>query len=381
VLEQFRRRLQLVLLAGAQIGLSVTGLVLVVFTILGGALIVVWVGLPILFVSMTLARAAARLERKVIGAVIRSPVADPYLPSGSGNLVARLGALARDPATWRDALWLTLTATIGLALGILALVEGVLDLLIWWIPAGISLQANAYASRALLAPNERTELARRVQVLTETRAETVDTSAAELRRIERDLHDGAQARLVALGMNLSLAEELLSRDPEAARKLLAESRADSSTALAELRDLVRGIHPPVLADRGLVGAVQALALTLPIPIEVDADIPGRLSAPVESAAYFAVAEALANLGKHSRARVGVVCLTHAGDTLRIEVRDDGIGGADAAHGTGLRGIERRLAAFDGTLAVASPTGGPTIVTIVLPCVSSSPRTSPSSGTG
>ncbi|MBN9619839.1 MAG: ATP-binding protein, partial [Actinobacteria bacterium] len=227
----------------------------------------------------------------------------------------------------------------------------------------------------------KSRLALRVEQLTESRAETVDTQAAELRRIERDLHDGAQARLVALGMSLAMAEQQLARDPEGARTLLTEARTASSDALAELRDLVRGIHPPVLADRGLVGAVQALALAAPLPVEVQADLAGRLPAPVESAMYFAVAEALTNIVKHAEAQHAWVELRRTGDVLTATVRDDGAGGVDPSRGTGIRGIERRLSAFDGTLAVESPPGGPTDLVMVLPCAAYSPKTSPSSGTG
>jgi signal transduction histidine kinase len=235
-------------------------------------------------------------------------------------------------------------------------------------------------SKFFLAPTSKSELTQRVQVLTDTRAEAVDAQAAELRRIERDLHDGAQARLVSLSMNIGLAEELIKRDPDAAIRLLAEARESSGTALTELRHLVRGIHPPVLAERGLDGAVQALALTVPATVSVDVELPGRLSSPVESAAYFAVAEVLANVAKHSGAHTAWVHLRHHDDLLTIGIGDDGRGGADPAGGTGLRGIERRLAAFDGTMMVSSPSGGPTVVTMELPCTLSSPKTSPSSET-
>jgi signal transduction histidine kinase len=190
-----------------------------------------------------------------------------------------------------------------------------------------------------------------------------------------------QARLVALGMSLGMADELVGEDPHAARELLAEARHRTGQALAELREVVRGIHPPVLADRGLEGAVRALALANPLPTEVEVDIPGRLPAPVESAAYFAVAETLGNVIKHSQATRSWVRLRYADGRLVMVVGDDGRGGADPGNGTGLLGIRRRLAAFDGTLVVTSPPGGPTIVTMELPCESSSPKTTPSSGTG
>ncbi len=258
--------------------------------------------------------------------------------------------------------------------------EALLDLVFWWLPVALAAGLHRSIDQSLLSVSEKSRLALRVEQLTESRAETVDTQAAELRRIERDLHDGAQARLVALGMSLAMAEQQLERDPAGARALLTEARTASSDALAELRDLVRGIHPPVLADRGLVGAVQALALAAPMPVDVLADLPGRLPAPVESAAYFAVAEALTNVVKHAAARHVRVTMRLADERLQLSVHDDGIGGADPGRGTGLRGIERRLSAFDGALSVESPSGGPTEVVMVLPCASSSPKTSPSSGT-
>jgi signal transduction histidine kinase len=219
------------------------------------------------------------------------------------------------------------------------------------------------------------ELTRRVQRLTESRAVVVDTAAADLRRLERDLHDGAQARLVALGMNLRAAEKLIPVSPEAAVALVAEARETSARALTELRELVRGVHPPVLADRGLGDALRALALDTPMKIKAEIDLPDRLPAPIETACYFAVAEVLTNAVKHSGARQGQVWASHRDDVLRITVTDFGVGGADPARGTGLAGVERRLAAFDGIVAVSSPVGGPTMVVMEVPCASSSPRTS------
>jgi signal transduction histidine kinase len=218
-------------------------------------------------------------------------------------------------------------------------------------------------------------LTNRVQRLSETRTDAVDTAAAELRRVERDLHDGAQARLVALGMSLRAAERLFATSPGAALALVGEAREMSSRALTELRDLVRGIHPPVLADRGLGDAVRALALETPVNARLDIDLPGRLAEPVESAAYFAVAEVLANAAKHAQARIVDIHIQHNGNVLRIAVTDDGVGGADPAKGSGLRGVERRLGTFDGILAVNSPPGGPTIVVIEVPCALLSLKTS------
>jgi signal transduction histidine kinase len=219
------------------------------------------------------------------------------------------------------------------------------------------------------------ELTRRVERLTESRAVAVDTASADLRRLERDLHDGAQARLVALGMSLRAAERLIPTSPDAAAALVAEARETSVKALIELRELVRGVLPPVLADRGLADAVRALALDSPLHVQTDIDLPGRLPAPVETACYFAVAELLTNAVKHSGARDARISMSHSDRLLRIEVTDFGLGGADPAKGSGLAGVERRLATFDGILAVSSPAAGPTIVVMEVPCAMSSPRTS------
>jgi len=218
-------------------------------------------------------------------------------------------------------------------------------------------------------------LTQRVHTLTQTRHDAVDTAAAELRRIERDLHDGAQARLVALGMSLQAAQRLFPTNPEAALALVAEAKESSSLALIELRDLVRGIYPPVLADRGLADAIRALALDTPLPVELDIELPGEVGLPVASAVYFSVAEALANVTKHAGARAVRIQLSYSAGLLRAQVTDDGSGGADPALGTGLAGVERRLATFDGILAVSSPPGGPTILVIEVPCALSSPKIS------
>jgi signal transduction histidine kinase len=240
------------------------------------------------------------------------------------------------------------------------------------LPPGVELPAER---------SEREQLVARVEQLTETRAAATDTQAAEVRRIERDLHDGAQARLVAMGMTLGAVEALIDQDPEAAKKLVAQVRDTTGTALAELRGLVRGIHPPVLAERGLVDAVRALALDSPLRVQVSASVPGHAEPPVESAVYFAVAEMLTNAARHSGAEHVWIDLRHSDGELRISVLDDGGGGADPGRGSGLRGVERRLGTFDGRLTLSSPVGGPTMVTMEVPCVLSSPRTSTSCETG
>jgi signal transduction histidine kinase len=231
--------------------------------------------------------------------------------------------------------------------------------------------------RRLLGMAPEAELLSRVQELTDSRADAVDTASAELRRLERDLHDGAQARLVALGMSLRAAERLIPTSPEAAIALVVEARETSARALTELRELVRGVLPPVLADRGLADAVRALALDSPVAVETDIDLPGRLPAPLETACYFAVAEVLTNVAKHSGAREARIVMSHGSGALRIEVTDFGLGGADPTAGSGLAGVERRLATFDGIMAISSPVGGPTIVVMEVPCALSLPKTSSS----
>ncbi|MGH2930200.1 MAG: sensor histidine kinase, partial [Solirubrobacteraceae bacterium] len=236
---------------------------------------------------------------------------------------------------------------------------------LWCAPKALDWYGRWVA--VLLSPTEAVRLSLRVRQLTETRADTMDAQAAELVRIERDLHDGAQARLVGMGMTLGAAVKLIDKHPEEAKAMLLEARDASARALTELRDLVRGIRPPVLSDRGLGDAVRALALDCPLQVEVAVDLPGRQHPPVESAAYLAVAEALANAVKHAGARRVWIDIRYSDDRLLMVVQDDGNGGADPAKGSGLRGIERRLAPFDGVLAVSSPAGGPTIVSVEIRC--------------
>jgi signal transduction histidine kinase len=235
-----------------------------------------------------------------------------------------------------------------------------------WPLLGLGVAAAVRSAILFLEPPDRSELAQRIETLTTTRAGAVDQQEAELRRIERDLHDGAQARLVALGMSIGMAEQKMAEDPEGARELLQEARGGAEQALKELRDLARGIHPPVLADRGLEAAITALADASPLRVTVNVDVPERPAAPVESAAYFVVAEALANAGKHSQARRVDIRVIRDGDMLTVEVADDGVGGADPS-GTGLSGLQRRIEALDGTLRVASPPGGPTLIRAEVPC--------------
>jgi signal transduction histidine kinase len=234
-----------------------------------------------------------------------------------------------------------------------------------WVLLAAVLVLGAHAAVNYAARGSR--LARRVDVLEATRSGAVDAQDAELRRIERDLHDGAQARLVALGMSLGLAEQKLASDPEGAQRLVTEARVGVGEALQELRDLARGIHPPVLADRGLGAALATLADRSAVPVTLSVALDDRLAPSVESAAYFVVAEALANATKHSGAsRIAVGVARLGDDLLEVQIEDDGRGGANPSGG-GLTGLRRRVEALDGTLAVSSPAGGPTIVRAELPC--------------
>ncbi|MDH6610523.1 signal transduction histidine kinase [Streptomyces sp. SAI-208] len=396
--------LALVTLPGA-----VVGFVLAVVSL---ALVPIGIGLVTTPWVLTGVRAFADWRRVVAArwGGVRIPSAYRPVPRGANPWTRTFGML-RDPATWRDLRWLPVDMTAGFVTALLPAVlvlyplEGLAIAAGLWRPLAssggywygfvrVADQSSALAAGALavallalapLAPRLLTlhfrltrtvlgagqgELAERVRVLTESRRDAVDTSAAELRRIERDLHDGAQARLVAMGMDLGTVEMLLDKDPEQARRLLAQARQSSMDALTELRDLVRGIHPPVLAERGLGDAVRALALRMPVPTEVSVDLPGRADAPVESAAYFAVSEALTNAVKHSGADRIWIDLHHVKEgtgTLRISVTDNGRGGAVIGAGSGLAGVERRLGTFDGVLAVSSPVGGPTMVTMEIPC--------------
>ncbi|MFF9347115.1 sensor histidine kinase [Streptomyces sp. NPDC014734] len=292
-----------------------------------------------------------------------------------------------DPATWRDvrfALLAPVTAGLiaavpaaGVTLAVLGFVRsapgpqalGALGLV-------AALGTAPYAWRPIeplavrfLGVPATTALAERVDELTAQRADTTVAQAAEIRRIERDLHDGAQARLVLLGLSLATAEKLMGTDPDRARKLMREARAGAATSLAELRELVRGINPPVLNERGLVDAVRALALDSPLDAAVDADLPHRLDPPIESAVYFGVAELLTNAVKHAGATRVRVRLARVGADLVVGVEDNGRGGAVMPADGGLAGLRRRLAVFDGTLEITSPAGGPTRATMVVPCES------------
>jgi signal transduction histidine kinase len=360
------------------------------------------VGLPVPLATFAVFRWIADLERRRAALVLGAPIPEPYRPRPGGSLVTRLLAALRDPQSWKDTAYLLVLSVLGFVWGVLwicawATVLTCLTLPAWWwsvspgvqygpvmidtwalavgavlvglvlTPFAVALQRALAVSQAhlaswLLAPS----LAARVEELKETRAGAVDAATAELHRIERDLHDGAQARLVALAMDLGMAEERFDRDPQGARELLGEARVEARRALAELRDLARGIRPSLLTERGLGPAIDALAGRNPIPTHATVELTRQPPPAVENAAWFVVSEALANAAKHSGAGRVTVLVADDQGALRVEVVDDGRGGADTA-GNGLRGLAQRVAALDGTLEVNSPPGGPTVIRAVIAC--------------
>ncbi|MDL4815889.1 sensor histidine kinase [Actinomadura opuntiae] len=235
-----------------------------------------------------------------------------------------------------------------------------------WIAAGIR-SLDARAAAALLGPDRAAELERRVEDLAEKRASVVDAADLERRRIERDLHDGAQQRLVSLALNLGLARETLTGVPDEAMRVIVEAHEEAKEALTELRTLIRGLHPAVLEDRGLDAALSGVAARVPLEVRLRVEVEPRASSTVEAVAYFVVSEALTNVVKHARATAVDVAALRRGDRLLLTVADDGVGGADPSRGTGLTGLARRVRSVDGTFRIISPAGGPTTVTVELPC--------------
>jgi signal transduction histidine kinase len=234
-----------------------------------------------------------------------------------------------------------------------------------WLTSGVR-ALDTRAARALLGPSRADELEHRVEQLTETRAGVVDAADAERRRLERDLHDGTQQRLVSLAINLGMARAQAA-SAEEAKQAIAEAHEEAKAALAELRDLIRGLHPAVLEDRGLDAALSGIAARMPIPVRLTVDLPRRPAPVIEAVAYFVVSEGLANIVKHSQATEAAIFVQRAGDRLHVIVTDDGVGGADPVRGTGLAGLARRAASVDGTFEIDSPPGGPTLLTVDLPC--------------
>jgi signal transduction histidine kinase len=332
--------------------------------------------------------------RTVLGIEIAAP------PRVAGSSPLRLVRPWRAPATWRQLGYHLLALVAGTAGGALvAICWSAVALAPWYaddlwsdarrpgIRLGVTVltlamllaapwvarvlaRADEAAAGALLGPSRSEELALRVEALARSRAEIVAASDAERRRIERDLHDGAQQRLVSLAMNLGMARAKLTDAPEPAREAIEQAHDEATRTLAELREFVRGLHPAVLDDRGLDAALSGIAATAPLPVRLRVDMAARCSPSVEAVAYFVVSEALTNVAKHAHAGHAEVTVERTGGRLRVVVEDDGRGGATLAaggEGSGLRGLAQRAAAVDGTLTVHSPLGGPTVITVELPC--------------
>ncbi|WP_406726057.1 sensor domain-containing protein [Streptomyces sp. GD-15H] len=336
----------------------------VLFTGLG--LTVTVIGLPLLAAGLAGARWLGRAERARARALLGVRVEEPSrLPlRGAGGFLPRVWMALKDPVGWRTVLY----EAIRLPWGIVTFTVTLTSLFVLWpvlpfIARGLA-NADRAMVRGLLSPSD--ELERRIAELESDRGVVFDTAAADLRRIERDLHDGAQARLVNLAMGLGLAKEKLLEDPDTAASMVAEAHGEVKLALQELRDLARGIHPAVLTDRGLDAALSSVASRCTVPVKVTVDLTERPAAAIEGIAYFTVSELLQNVSKHSAARSATVEVWRVDGRLLIQVEDDGRGGASLDGGTGMRGLADRLGAVDGLFVVESPEGGPTTVTAELP---------------
>ena len=359
-------------------------------------------GIPLL-AAIGVARLGSNTERVRAALVLGAPIDRPPRPIARGKFLARWRTRLSDRALWKEvgymlalgpvgvisgtltiALWSTVIAALASpavasaappqsllggvsAAGFVLVVGGglLLAVVATAVTHGLAVGGTAIA-RGLLAPDERAILAARVTTLEATRAAAVESADARLRRLERDLHDGAQHRLAFIAMELDRARSKLADDPEGASELLARAHEESKRAMVELRDLVRGIHPSVLTDRGLDAAVSGLAERCPVPVDVEVRLEDRPPDAVETGAYYVVAEALTNVGKHAQANRATVEIRRDDGRLVVEVRDDGRGGAARVSGSGLEGLAQRVEALDGTLNIDSPTGGPTVITAELP---------------
>ncbi|MCP2335011.1 sensor histidine kinase [Actinomadura rupiterrae] len=390
------------------VGLATAGL-------LSLALSALWIGLVMLVALMLAWRAGAMLERRVLLATFGLRIPDPYRPLPSGrNVFAKVRALLADPATWKDLIYLGLLLPIAMVeiivwvlcwsvVGLLVLapvlamqgqglqfVIGPVSVLVedpvsglWVTLVGLVLLVPAlYVTRVMAlahalwaqlllgassAQEENAELRARAERLRASRARGVDAVEAERRRIERDLHDGAQQQLLAVAMDIGRARAKLDTDPDAARALIEQAHAGAKEAIAELRNLARGIYPAILTDRGLDAALSGLAARAAVPVEVGVELAERPPAAVESIAYFVVAEALTNVSKYANATSAAVKVAREGPWVVVEISDDGVGGAETEPGGGLAGLADRAATIDGILTVNSPPGGPTVIRADLPC--------------
>ncbi|HVK23087.1 MAG TPA: sensor histidine kinase [Actinokineospora sp.] len=350
----------------------VTFLTTVVFMCVGVGTVVIWVGVFLLVAAAAMARAfgnAHRFWTRTLTGADLPP--EPVLSNPDEPFLRQWRTLLTDRRTWRDFTYLMLEfplSIIGFALGLASI--PLVPLALWVAPRYAWLHSQLAV--AMLGPDRTADLTAKAERLQASRARGVDAAEAERRRIERDLHDGAQQRLVAVAMGLGRAKGKLDADPELARALINEAHADAKLAVAELRDLARGIYPAVLGDRGLDAALSSLAAKCPVPVEVTVDVEPRPPAAVESTAYFIVGETLTNIAKHAQAESATVRVWREtrsmGDEVVVEITDNGVGGADVRPGGGLSGLADRAATIDGVMTVVSPLGGPTVIRADLPCV-------------
>ena len=313
--------------------------------------VVVYVGIVLLIMALTpwLVHGLSAMQRSRLRATLGAEIPAPVRPLGR---------------TWHQLAYHLLALFTGLGGALLVPLFPVVPRLAGWVT-----RTDEGLARTLLGPGRRESLAQRVETLARSRADLVAAADAERRRIERDLHDGAQQRLVSLAMNLGMARERFEAEPEPVRQALAAAHDEAVLALTELREFIRGLHPAVLNDRGLDAALSGLAARAPLPVRLRVDVPKPAAPGVEAVAYFIVSEAITNVVKHAQATRAEVTVIQAGDRLRITVTDDGCGGAVPGKGTGLDGLAQRAAAVDGTLSIDSPPGGPTTITAELPCES------------
>jgi signal transduction histidine kinase len=373
-----------------------------------GLAVTVVFAVPFLWLSFVVSRGLARLERSRVAVLLDTPLADPVPPLSATSWLRRLWERVQSPDRWREIAHHLLAFFVGLvsftfvvaawagslALAFLPVYVSALpgESAKFWVadvsqgPGSLAASLLGVVGVAVVAPHltmamgrlqvanarwllgpRRAAIEEQLEQLEMSRSAAVDSAEAERRRIERDLHDGAQQRLVALATTLGDARQHFDSDPEAARAMVSDAHEEAKAALKEIRDLVRGINPFILQDRGLDAALSAVIARSPVPVDLDVRLADRPPPAVESAAYFVVAEALTNVARHANATRAHVAVARSGNRVVVEVRDDGRGGADASLGTGLQGLRDRVGALGGTMYVLSPVGGPTTITVELPC--------------
>ncbi len=394
---------------GPLVGAVTFTAVVVLLSVSVSLLVVLPLAIPVVWLLMTVSHLLAAVERSRVSALLDADLADPVPPLAATTWWRRFMERLTARPRWLEIAYLLLLLPLGLFTGVVTVIAwsgslvlatlplyvgalpdgtahifsvdvgsgpgalalsaaGLVGLVLAapWLTAGMA-AINRAAGTWLLSRGPTEQLEERVSELETSRSAAVDSAEAERRRIERDLHDGAQQRLVALAMELGSARrELTDASPEV-RQLIDDTHSEVKTVIKELRDLVRGIHPAILEDRGLDAALSGVVARFPVPVKLDVDVPVRPSPAVESAAYFVVTEALTNVARHAEATEARVTIARRGDRLVIEVADDGSGGADPGGGTGLRGLAERAASLGGRMQVVSPQGGPTTIVVELPC--------------